>query len=638
MNRYDMDPKNILLMVQNNFESSEMTIALAAIFKGPVQRVLLIAPPEVDADLFVYETGARGRYTNVPPYGLAVLAAHLRKSGIEVDILNLNHVVLTACRVAGAREHFDFNLAWKSALADRLRAFAPQFVGVTSMFSPSHRALVQICEEVRRLVPEVPLAVGGVHITLSMARPESAKLMLKSLQMVDLFFVHECEVALANFFEVINRSASLDILAQVYVRHESDLLYVGRREVPSVDILGVMPAHDLINPTEIRSVGTIGGFTCHLAPNVRQTVAQANRGCRAQCSFCGVRGINGKGVRRRGVESVLNELQMLRDEFGVTHITWLDDDFLYQQDESMALFNGMVQRNLQMTWDCSNGLIAASCTEEIVSAAAAAGCIGVILGLESGSPRILRQIRKPGTVEKYLQAAEIFRQHEAIDVRGFLMLGFPDETFEEIMQTFKLGMQMGLNWYNVSTVIPVPGTPIFDSMLAAGTLPQIDFKELRLRSGPYARHPAAERAARDPLAANFKDAFTGKDLQSIPTAQDLDDIWAYMQYHLNFRRSINETSTLKTEQRMRYLQTITDLIAPENAIALYCLGTMQKRTRGACDRALVTRLVSHLEAQPYWKDRFEDFSLSIDDLLNTDSKDVLSAADGEPVIRARIYS
>lgn len=602
------------LSIIRHFPVNLIEMALDNLFAEPVQRVLLVAPPEVDASLFVYETGVRGRYTNLPPYGLAVLATHLRREGIEVEILNLNHVVLKACRSAGSRDKFDFDVAWKSVLADHIAASNAQFIGITSMFDSNHQALVKVCTEIFRLTPATPLAVGGVHITLAMTRPESAEPVLQSLPMVDLFFVNECDLALPQFFKVVNHQATSSQLAQVYVRQGTSLLYADQSAIPPADMLGVLPAHDLINPTDIRTVGTIGGFGCHLTPTAIQTVVQSNRGCRAQCSFCGVRHINGQGVRRRAVASVLDELQYLRETFDVTHITWLDDDFLYDKSESMALFNGMVARNLQMTWDCSNGVIAASCTHEVISAATEAGCIGLILGLESGSPRILRQIKKPGTVEKFLQAAEVFRRHPVIDVRGFLMLGFPGETFAEIMQTFDLGRQMGLNWYNISTVIPVPGTPIFDAMIAAGTLTEIDFNNLRLRSGPYAKHAAAEKAVRDPLSIDFKDAFCGKDMQSVPTPHDLDDIWAYMQYHLNFRHSIEETSTVKIAQLTRYLETITTLIAPENAIALYCLAQLQITTNGVCDPSLLPRLTSQLAVQPYWKDRFADFGLAIHDL------------------------
>ena len=54
-------------------------------------------------------------------------------------------------------------------------------------------------------------------------------------------------------------------------------------------------------------------------------------------------------------------------------------------------FDAMVRRGLRLTWDASNGVIAASCTEEVIAAAEASGCIALIIGMESGHPTILRR-------------------------------------------------------------------------------------------------------------------------------------------------------------------------------------------------------------------------------------------------------
>ena len=54
----------------------------------------------------------------------------------------------------------------------------------------------------------------------------------------------------------------------------------------------------------------------------------SNRGCRAQCTFCSVRNFNGVSVRQRSVESVLDELELLKDRYGIGHFVWLDDDLL----------------------------------------------------------------------------------------------------------------------------------------------------------------------------------------------------------------------------------------------------------------------------------------------------------------------
>ncbi|MEE8348678.1 MAG: hypothetical protein V3R94_03845, partial [Acidobacteriota bacterium] len=74
-----------------------------------ISRVLLVVPPDGDANHFSYETCKLGRYPNFPAYGLGVLAAQLRQNGIDVDIVNLNNAILKACRATDNEESFDFS-------------------------------------------------------------------------------------------------------------------------------------------------------------------------------------------------------------------------------------------------------------------------------------------------------------------------------------------------------------------------------------------------------------------------------------------------------------------------------------------------------------------------------------------------
>ena len=130
----------------------------------------------------------------------------------------------------------------------------------------------------------------------------------------------------------------------------------------------------------------------------------------------------------------------------------------------------MIKNKLDMTWDNTNGVIAASCTDELMGAAAESGCIGLTVGMESGNRDILRKIRKPGTVENFLKAAEVLNKIEKINARVFLMIGFPNETFSQIKDTIDVSTTMNLDWYNVTILQPLPNTVIFDQMLSEGLL------------------------------------------------------------------------------------------------------------------------------------------------------------------------
>ena len=108
--------------------------------------------------------------------------------------------------------------------------------------------------------------------------------------------------------------------------------------------------------------------------------------------------------------------------------------------------------------DLSNGVIAAALDEEIVAAMAESGCIGLFIGMESGNKEILRSIKKPGTVKNFLNAASILKKFPQIDARGFLIIGFPGETFAQVTDTFEVAKEMALDWWNIQILQPLPNT------------------------------------------------------------------------------------------------------------------------------------------------------------------------------------
>jgi len=587
---------------------------LDRLFNGrSVKKVLFVMPPDSDSESFHYPTGKLGRYTNFPPYGPGLLATHLRAIGIEVDIINLNNLILRACRLSESAETFDFDSTWKKDLTGRLNEFKPDIVGVTSVFSMTHPSLVKVCKEIKLLHPSLPLAAGGFHVTNSLTSPEAKDSFLPDMDAVDLFFLYECDVVFSEFISIVNKKESSNSLAQVQIRSGDGFLCFHDKNTPEGDELDAVPAHDLMEPMELTRWGSLGGFYCFKEPGTRITSVQAVRGCRAECTFCNVRNFNGVGVRRRSTQSVIDELIMLRQEYDVGHVVWLDDDILYDRRKALELFNEMVRQDVGITWDASNGVIAASCTEEMIAAAAASGCLGLILGIESGNQDILRQIKKPGTVETFLAAAEVLRKFEQIHARAFLMIGFPNETYRQILDTIDLGSKMHLDWHNISPLQPLPNTPIYKSMLIEGKIKKegVDFSELGLNSGPQSKAcKKAERTSTDLLEKDFKDAFNVPDLDMVPQEESFDDIWAYMQYHLNFYPLFSEERPVKLKQQLRYLENITGLIAPENAFAMYFAGYLQHKLYGQVSESLIQTLEERLNLSAYWLDRFQDFNLS----------------------------
>lgn len=574
-----------------------------------INKVLLVNPPDADSSLFRYETAKRHRYTNYPPYGLTVLAQNLIMIGVDVRISNLNYYVLKCCIESFSPEEFDFDMAWQRKLSNDISEFKPDTIGVSCMFSMTYPSFRNVCNYLASY--DIPLAAGGVYVTGEINKT------LTDIPCIDIAFLGEGDVAFRNFIQVVNGNIGAKNLSQVILNFEGTHYSYLKDSVPSSKDISIIPAYNLLEISNYSRYGTVGAFYCFKPSNSRIATVLSNRGCRARCTYCSVRNFNGPGVRQRDISSVVDEMELLQNTYGIDHIMWLDDDLFFNHRRAVSLFNEMVRRKLRLTWDATNGVMALSCKDEVIAAAAESGCIALNIGMESGNPAILHEIRKPANVETYLKAAAVLNTYEQIHSSVFLMIGFPNETMSMVFDTINLAKQMNLDWYRISILEPLPNTPLYDSMVAQGLIKEAKTDELRFMGGAYGKQTEIEQGFRLGTP-NFKKAFSSIPLDAVPRPEQLTDVWFYMNYHLNFCRLLGESRKVKIEQQILHLKTLSDVISPENGFALYFLGYLQYKTKGSIEPEIIDRLRKRLSTSPYWMDRLGAFGLSISDLEKAD--------------------
>ena len=105
----------------------------------------------------------------------------------------------------------------------------------------------------------------------------------------------------------------------------------------------------------------------------------------------------------------------------------------------------------------------------------------------------------------------------------------------------------------------------------------LEFSDIRYNSGGLGKH---KQKKKDMLSVNFNEAFQVNNLDEVPDKSKLDDIWAYMNFHLNFKKLLVENREMKLQQKYDYVKNITDLISPENCLAFVFLRLFRKRYLG----------------------------------------------------------
>ena len=116
------------------------------------------------------------------------------------------------------------------------------------------------------------------------------------------------------------------------------------------------------------------------------------RGCPFGCSFCQVEQINGRIVRARDPEDVVNELQFLKEKYGIRAVIFEDDNLLMAPNQyARKLFALMIERNLNLKW-MGGAFALFLMTDDLLDLMKKSGCVGVNVAIESGSERVLKEI------------------------------------------------------------------------------------------------------------------------------------------------------------------------------------------------------------------------------------------------------
>ena len=192
---------------------------------------------------------------------------------------------------------------------------------------------------------------------------------------------------------------------------------------------------------------------------------QTTRGCPHECEFCSVTAFYGRKYRKRPVDSVIAELEVLRGKNSFAF--FVDDNLVADRGYAMALFDGM--RGMGFKW-LSHAPIDFARDPELIRAAGDAGCIGMFVGFESLKPETLAAMgKKPNLKMDYLKAASIFRDN-GIGILGSFVLGSDGDTpavFEDILR-FCEAARLEAAIFPILT--PYPGTAVRARLQAEGRI------------------------------------------------------------------------------------------------------------------------------------------------------------------------
>lgn len=500
--------------------------------KYPIRnrKICLLAPPEMKPEVADQQTARNKRYQDHPPTGLLWLAAAVRKfmPTWTVQIVDLN--LETLKRTSLGQEHGYETIL--QAIPDDCDLY-----GLSIMFESTEAEALRCMEH---LATKGGLVIsGGFQSTVS----SSDLLMHGACSMIIKKEGEPQLVKLLNYWETVNGGGSgipedSHRFYNLDFRDEDEVVSFEEKFENPVS-LDLRKEYQLIDLDEYNAYGSPNIWARMEAEDKKWATLLCNRGCRGRCTFCQVSYVMGQGVRSRSVEDIIDEIEFLYHEQGVRHIEVIDDDFLGNPEHALKLLRSWADLKLDLTYAVGSGVLALQINEELAQAMADSGCIMSGFGIESGNPERLKSLRKPTSLTRIRDGCEIFKKnHRQIWLQGNFIIGFPSETYAELMDTFNYAKSLEIDYCQSSILRPIFGTPIYDQMAAIQDKRVISFGEAKTRADTAGRDIVSKGMTFDDAFDEVID-FRKVDLDKKPNVTEIQQFQIYFNTSINLVGSIN---------------------------------------------------------------------------------------------------
>jgi anaerobic magnesium-protoporphyrin IX monomethyl ester cyclase len=366
--------------------------------------------------------------------GILKVAAMLEQSGITVEMLDLSGVA-----------------NYEEALRSYATTSVAKVFGLTAT-TPQMLAVGRIQQVLRDTRPDAKLILGGPHVTLvhaaakrELARSGPGRAARAIGQLSGLF-----DVLVAGDGEVaIFRALQDDAPAIIDADDPKSELFLDNARLTAMPF----PARHLVDVDSYH----------YSVDGVRALSLIAQLGCPFECGFCGGRASPSlRRVRMRTTESVVKEMVHLHQTYGVNGFMLYDDE-LNVNPKMIELMDAIAaaQRELQAEFRLRGFIKSELFTDAQAQAMYQAGFRWILVGFESGSPRILTNINKKASLADNTRCIEIARRH-GLKVKALMSMGHPGESEETALQTHQWLVDVAPDDFDVTIITTYPGTPYYD--------------------------------------------------------------------------------------------------------------------------------------------------------------------------------
>ena len=362
-------------------------------------------------------------FTGYSPTGLASIASIAEDLGHDVKIVDMNIQSLP-------RDKLDYDI-----------------VGITGL-SLWKKSII----ETSKIFGSLPVIVGGPWASLS---PHEAL----AISSIDYVCIGEGEETFRDFLQAYPNVEDVNGIG--YKDGEDKSVLNDPR--PFIDDLDKsIPAWHLLE-----------------LQKYKRTSVVTSRGCPYRCIFCSDHTLLGRKWRPRSVESVLEEIDLLVNKFGVKHITFGDENMTLIPERFEQICEEIIYKGIKVEFDAIQGVRADRLPFKLLDLMEKAGFSEIIVAPESGSQRVLDEVINKSLDLSVVEPVVKHCRDIGLKCGAFFVIGFPWETREEIQQTITFAdrlRELRCSCY-VGNALPFPDTELYAKAKIEGFL-RVDGEEL----------------------------------------------------------------------------------------------------------------------------------------------------------------
>ena len=348
-----------------------------------------------------------------PPLGLGYLAAYLKKTVSDVEVKLFDGAIVD--------------------VENELSLFQPNIVGITAT-TPLAPEMYRLADMLKRNSPNVLVVLGGVHVS---ALPQEA------LEHADYVIKGEGEISFVKIVQSCAKPATPQIV---------------EGEVSADLNIYPCPDYELLNmPIYLKKPSW-------LLPYMTAPIACVitSRGCPYRCAFCYNSGRQSK-VRYFSAERICEEIIFLHEKYGVSNFSFVDDEFIINTPRLKELAQLFKDRGVLewIKWGCQARVT--SITPKLLELIEGMGCVFVVPGFESFTPRVLDYLKQGSVKVSDMEKTVSMFRNSKVSLGGNFIFGTPGETLKEMQQTFRFYItHPEFKFMSANILTPYPGTKVWN--------------------------------------------------------------------------------------------------------------------------------------------------------------------------------